>query len=65
MLYHAAAQYQASGQILSEPPRAGVVASKPEMNGTTADVIVTAIPMGQQWMTSLSYQFDTPRLPVG
>ncbi len=45
--------------------RVGVAESKPKLNGTTADTIITAIPMGRQWMTGLSYQFDNPKLHVG
>lgn len=45
--------------------RLGVADSDPKMNGTTADSVMTAIPLGRQWMTGLSYQFDNPKLEIG
>ena len=45
--------------------RAGVAYSKPKLNGGTADIVTTAIPMGRTWTTGLSYQFDNPNLEIG
>ena len=45
--------------------RAGVAESKPKLNGTTADAITQAVPMGRQWMTGVSYQFENPALEIG
>ena len=45
--------------------RIGVAKSNPKIDGSTADVIQTAIPMGTQITTALSYQFKDPRLEVG
>ncbi|WP_373741659.1 TonB-dependent receptor plug domain-containing protein [Neisseria sp.] len=45
--------------------RAGVAYSKPELDGETADIVTTAIPMGRTWTTGLSYQFDNPNLEIG
>ena len=45
--------------------RIGVAYSKPKMNGTTLDVVQQAIPIGRQWVTSLSYQFEKPHLEIG
>lgn len=45
--------------------RLGVADNDPKMNGTTADSVMTAIPLGRQWMTGLSYQFDNPKLEIG
>lgn len=45
--------------------RIGVAYSKPEMNGTTLDVVQQAIPIGRQWTTSLSYHFEKPHLEIG
>ena len=36
--------------------RIGVAYSKPELNGATVDAVATAIPMGRQWTTGLSYR---------
>ena len=45
--------------------RIGVAYSKPEMDGTTLDVVQQAIPIGRQWTTSLSYHFEKPHLEIG
>lgn len=45
--------------------RAGVAYSRPKLNGDTADIVTTAIPMGRTWTTGLSYQFDNPNLEIG
>ena len=45
--------------------RIGVAYSKPEMDGTTLDVVQQAIPIGRQWVTSLSYHFEKPHLEIG
>lgn len=45
--------------------RAGVAYSKPKLDGSTADIVTTAIPMGRTWTTGLSYQFDNPNLEIG
>lgn len=45
--------------------RAGVADNDPEMNGTTYDSITTAVPLGRQWTTSLSYRFENPKLTLG
>lgn len=45
--------------------RAGVGYNKPERNGQIVDDADTAIPMGRQWLTSLSYQFENPKLEMG
>lgn len=45
--------------------RAGVAYSKPELDGSTADIVTTAIPVGRTWTTGLSYQFDNPNLEIG
>ena len=45
--------------------RAGVAYNKPKMAGASLDSIVTAIPMGRTWTTSLSYRFDNPNLEIG
>lgn len=36
--------------------RIGVAHSKPKLNGATYDSVATAIPMGRQWTTGLSYK---------
>lgn len=45
--------------------RAGVAYSKPKLDGDTADIVTTAIPLGRTWTTGLSYQFDHPNLEIG
>lgn len=45
--------------------RVGMAYSDPKINGSTADVVQTAIPMGRQWLTSLSYTFEKPSLEIG
>ncbi|MCP1771408.1 hemoglobin/transferrin/lactoferrin receptor protein [Neisseria perflava] len=45
--------------------RAGVAYNKPKMDGASIDSIVTAVPMGRTWTTSLSYQFEHPKLEIG
>ncbi|WP_083331831.1 TonB-dependent receptor domain-containing protein [Pelistega sp. MC2] len=45
--------------------RVGVAYSKPEQNGSLADIVQTAIPMGRTWTASLSYTFENPSLELG
>ena len=45
--------------------RIGVAYSKPEMDGSTLDAVQQAIPIGRQWVTSLSYHFEKPHLEIG
>ena len=44
--------------------RIGVAYSKPKLDGATYDQVATAIPMGRQWVTSLTYRFN-PALEIG
>lgn len=45
--------------------RIGTAYSEPELNGTTVDKTSTAIPMGRQWTTSLTYKLPSPNLEFG
>ena len=45
--------------------RAGVAYSKPELDGTTLDSVVTAVPIGRTWTTGVSYKFEKPSLELG
>ncbi|PAX15761.1 TonB-dependent receptor [Vandammella animalimorsus] len=45
--------------------RLGVAHSKPKLNGATYDSVATAIPMGRQWTTGLSYHYRPFNLELG
>lgn len=45
--------------------RIGVAYSKPKVSGATYDQVATAIPMGRQWTTSLTYRMPSPSLEIG
>nr|WP_245911178.1 TonB-dependent receptor [Neisseria iguanae] len=45
--------------------RAGVAYRKPKLDGSTADIVTTAIPIGRTWTIGLSYQFNHPDLEIG
>ena len=45
--------------------RIGVAYSKPKVSGATFDQVATAIPMGRQWTTGLSYRMPNPALEIG
>ncbi len=59
--YELGAAYKYSGFTV----RAGVAYSKPKLNGTTYDAIVTAVPMGRTWTAGVSYKFESPNLEIG
>ncbi|MDO5087997.1 MAG: TonB-dependent receptor [Comamonadaceae bacterium] len=45
--------------------RMGMAHSKPTLNGATVDSVATAIPMGRQWTTGLSYKIAPAHLELG
>lgn len=45
--------------------RAGVAYSKPSLDGTTYDAVVTAVPLGRTWTAGLAYQMENPNLELG
>lgn len=45
--------------------RAGVAYSKPKLDGSTADIVTTSIPIGRTWTAGLAYQFEQPNLEIG
>ena len=52
--YEVGAAFKYSGLTV----RAGVAYSKPELDGTTLDSVVTAVPIGRTWTTGVSYKFE-------
>ena len=59
--YEVGAAFKYSGLTV----RAGVAYSKPELDGTTLDSVVTAVPIGRTWTTGVSYKFEKPSLELG
>ena len=55
----------ASYRLGSLTARAGVAYSKPKMDGTSLDSVVTNVSVGRTWTAGLSYRFDNPNLEVG
>lgn len=45
--------------------KAGMAYNTPKLNGAYYDSVVSAIPLGRQWNTSLSYRFENPKLEIG
>lgn len=45
--------------------RMGVAHSKPKLNGATYDSVATAVPMGRQWTTGVTYQVRSANLELG
>ncbi len=45
--------------------RIGTAYSTPKLDGATVDSVNTAIPMGRQWSTGLSYKLASPNLELG
>lgn len=45
--------------------RVGMAYNTPKLNGAYYDSIASAVPLGRQWNTSLSYQFENPKLEIG
>ena len=45
--------------------RAGMAYNTPKLDGSYYDNVLSAIPLGRQWTTGLSYQFDRPKIEIG
>lgn len=45
--------------------RAGMSYNTPKLDGRYYDSIVSAVPLGRQWTTGLSYQFNKPKIEIG
>ncbi|WP_150539267.1 TonB-dependent receptor domain-containing protein [Actinobacillus vicugnae] len=59
--YEVGASYRIEGLTL----RAGVAHSKPKLEGTTYDAVVTAVPVGRTWTTGIAYEFVEPSVELG
>lgn len=59
--YELSSQYKWRGLVA----KAGMAYNTPKLNGAYYDSVASAIPLGRQWNTGLSYRFDKPKLEVG
>lgn len=59
--YELSSQYKWRGLVA----KAGMAYNTPKLNGAYYDSVASAVPMGRQWNTGLSYRFENPKLEVG
>ncbi|MDO4794927.1 MAG: TonB-dependent receptor [Brachymonas sp.] len=59
--YELSSRYKWRGLVA----KAGMAYNTPKLNGAYYDSVASAVPMGRQWNTGLSYRFENPKLEVG
>lgn len=58
-------EFNATYQWQGLKAKTGLSFNKPKMNGASIDNIMTTVPLGRTWTSSLSYQFNQPNIEIG